>query len=116
MLYITIVLYQRGKRWSAYSVMYVCCKMKSQDFAMSTFFKKFRNSLLLCTCHSVYLDSTFGLSVLYHACHVYRGIEPHKNYASLSLIAFANSKGSDESVLKRSQFCYNLQSMETMYI
>ena len=54
--------------------------------------------------NSVYSDSTFGLFVLFHACHVYRGLD-----ASLSLIAFANSKYSDEPVLKRSQrlFCYN---------
>ena len=62
----------------------------------------------------VYSDSTFGLSVLFHACHVYSGLEPLKNYVSLSLFAFTNSKDSDEPVLKRSQsmFCYNLQSME----
>ena len=68
----------------------------------------------LITCNSVYSDSTFGLSVLFHACHVYRVLEPLENCASLSLIAFANSKDSDKPVLKRSQslFCYNLQSME----
>ena len=38
MLHVTIVLYQRGKRKTAYkSVMCVCCKMKSRDFAMSAF-------------------------------------------------------------------------------
>ena len=43
-----------------------------------------------------------------------RVLEPLENYASLSLIAFANRKYSYEPVLKRNQslFCYNLQSME----
>ena len=51
---------------------------------------------------------------MFHAYHVYHGLESLENYASLSLIAFANSKDSDEPVLKRRQrlFCYNLQSME----
>ena len=51
---------------------------------------------------------------MFHACHVYYGLEPRENYPSLLLIAFANSKDLDEPVLKRSQclFCYNLQSME----
>ena len=56
----------------------------------------------------------FRLDFLYHACHVYRVLEPLENCASLSLIAFANSKDSGEPVLKRNQslFCYNAQSME----
>ena len=59
-------------------------------------------------CNSVYLDSTCGLSVLFHTCHIYCGLEPLQNYASLSLIAFANTKDSDKPVIKRSLFCYNL--------
>ena len=43
-----------------------------------------------------------------------RVLEPLENCASLSLVAFATRKDSDEPVLKRNQslFCYNLQSME----
>ena len=80
---------------------------------MSAFLHELKNFSLI-TCNSVYSDSTFGLSVVLHACHVYRGLEPLKNYVSLSLIEFANSKDSDEPVLNRSQslFCYNLPSME----
>ena len=43
-------------------------------------------------------------------------LEPLENCASLSLIAFANRKGSGEPVLKRNQslFCYNLQRTEVL--
>ena len=42
-----------------------------------------------------------------------RVLEPLENYASLSLIAFANRKYSVEPILKRNQsLFYNLQSME----
>ena len=43
-----------------------------------------------------------------------RVLEPLENCANLSLIAFANSKDSDEPILKRNQslFGYSLQSME----
>ena len=44
-------------------------------------------------------DLTFELSVLFHACHVNRGLEPLKNYASLSLIAFANNNRKKEERL-----------------
>ena len=80
---------------------------------MSAFLHEIKKFFLI-TCNFVYSDSTFELSILFHACHVYRGLEPLKNCASLSLIAYANSKDSNEPVLKPSQslLCYNLQSME----
>ena len=87
--------------------------MKSRDFAMSAFLHEiYKFSFTSISCNSVYLDSTFELSVLFHGCHVYRGLEPLKIYASLLLIAIANSKDPDKPVLKRHQFCYNLQSMK----
>ena len=82
---------------------------------MSAFLHEIKKFFLItCTCNSVYSDSTFGLSVLFLVCHVFRVLEPLKNCASSSLIAFANSKDSDKPVLKRNQslFCYNPQSME----
>ena len=105
MLHVTIVLYQGGKRLTAYkSAMCVCCKMKSRDFAHGRIFAR----------NLIYSDSTFELSVLFHACHVYRGLEPLKTVPAYHLFAFANSKDSDEPVLMCSQslFCYNPQSME----
>ena len=80
---------------------------------MSAFLHEIKKFFLI-TRNSVYSDSKFGLSVLFHVCHVFRVLEPLDNCVSLSLIAFANSKDSDKPVLKRKQslFCYNLQSME----
>ena len=66
---------------------------------MSAFLHEIKKFFVM-TCNS---DSTFELSVLFHACHVYRGLESLKNYARLSLIAFANkracSKAQPEPVL-----------------
>ena len=75
---------------------------------MSAFLHVIKKFSLITCCNSVYSDLTFGPSVLFHACHVYRGLEPLKNYASLALIAFANSKDSDEPVLKISKLLYSI--------
>ena len=75
---------------------------------MSAFCSKFRNSFFLHV--TPYIQARFSG---YPFCFM-RVLEPLENCASLSFIAFANSKHSDEPVLKRNQsmFCYNLQSME----
>ena len=44
------------------------------------------NSLI--TCYSVYSDPTFRLSVFFHACHVYRRLEPLKAAYSVTFEIF----------------------------
>ena len=83
-------------------------QMKSRAFAMSVFFcSKFRNYFFLHVTPYIQARLSFPFCSM-------RVLEPLENCASLSFIAFANSKDSDEPVLKRNQrmFCYNLQSME----
>ena len=69
-----------------------CCKVKSRAFAMSAFCTIFRNSFLLHV--TPYIQARLSG---YPFCSM-RVFEPIENYASLSLIAFANSKDSDEPV------------------
>ena len=75
----------------------ICCKMKSQAFAMSAFLHEFRNSFLLHV--ATYIQALLSG---FPFCSM-RVLEPLENCASLSLIAFANRKYSDEPVLKCNQ-------------
>ena len=70
----------------------ICCKIMSRAFAMSAFCTKFRSSFLLHV--TPYIQARLSG---YQFCSM-RVLEPFENCASLSLVAFANRKDSDEPV------------------
>ena len=69
---------------------------------MSAFLHEIEKFFLI-TCNSVYSELTFDLSVLFHACHVYRGLEPLKTVPAyhLSHLPTAKTQTSIQSL-----FCY----------
>ena len=58
---------------------------------MSAFLHEIYKFFLI-TRNSVYSDSTFELSVLFHACHVYHGLEPLKTVPAYHLSHLPTAK------------------------
>ena len=67
---------------------------------MSAFLHEIEKFFLI-TCNSVYSELTFDLSVLFHACHVYRGLEPLKTVPAYHLSHFRERSGSVVECLTR---------------